>query len=114
MFIIRTKMPNHSQIQHRFHLLISYVNPHQPVSKATVARWIKEVLRVSGIDTKTFTAYSCPTSSDKVVGLNLREILKSARLSNTQTFTEFYDKRISNLSQYFGNKLLESFNKQPI
>ena len=37
-------------------LLISYVKPHQPVSKATVARWIKEVLRVSGIDMKNFTA----------------------------------------------------------
>ena len=95
-------------------LLISYVKPHQPVSKATVARWMKEVLRVSGIDTKKFTAHSCrtaSTSSNKVAGLNLCEILKSAGWSNTQTFAEFYDKPISHLSQNFGNKLLERFNK---
>ena len=156
---IMTKMPNHSQIQYRFHskncqlcivflyvkssniqgqeniknrsissrnpttrlcimeyraeyidrteplrgnhknLLINYVKPHQPVSKATVARWIKEVLRVSGIDTKKFTAHSCrtvSTSPNKVAGVNLCEILKSARWSNTQTFADFYDKPISN------------------
>ena len=97
-------------------LLISYVKPHQPVSKATVARWIKEVLRVSGIDTRKFTAHSCrtaSTSSNKLAGLNLCEILKSAGWSNIQTFAEFYDKPISHLSQNFGNKLLERFNKQP-
>ena len=98
-------------------LLISYLKPHQPVSKVTVARWMKEVLRVSGIDTKKFTAHSCrtaSTSSNKVAGLNLCEILKSAGWSNTQTLTEFYDKPISNSAQNSGNKLLERFNKQPI
>ena len=53
-------------------LLINYVKPHQPVSKATVVRWIKEVLRVSGIDKKNFTAHSCRTAStspNKVAGV---------------------------------------------
>ena len=35
-------------------LLISYVKPHRPVSKETVARWIKEVLKLSGIDTNVY------------------------------------------------------------
>ena len=71
---------------------------------------------MSGIDTKKFTAHSsrtASTSSNKVAGLNLCEILKSAGWSNTQMFAEFYDKPISELSQNFGNKLLERFNKQP-
>ena len=111
-YIDRTERPrgNHKN------LLISYVKPHQPVSKATVAKGIKAALRVSGIDTKKFTAHCCRTAStlsNKVARLNLCEILKSAGWSNTQTFAEFYDKPISNLSQNFGNKLLERFNKQP-
>ena len=44
-------------------LLINYVKPHQSVSKATVVRWIKEVLRVSEVDKKNFTAHSCRTAS---------------------------------------------------
>ena len=53
-------------------LLINDVKPYQPVSKATVVRWIKEVLRVSGIDKENFTAHSChtaSTSSNKVAGV---------------------------------------------
>ena len=52
-------------------LLINYVKPYQSVSKATVVRSIKEVLRVSGIDKENFTAHSCrtaSTSSNKVAG----------------------------------------------
>lgn len=32
-------------------LLICYIKPHKPVSKDTIARWVKEVLNQSGIDT---------------------------------------------------------------
>lgn len=39
-------------------LLISFRKPHNPVSTTTVARWMKEVLSLAGIDTETFSAHS--------------------------------------------------------
>jgi hypothetical protein len=44
-------------------LLISYVKPNRPVSKDTVARWVKEVLTSSGIDTNVYGAHSSRAAS---------------------------------------------------
>ena len=38
-------------------LIVSYQKPHRPISKDTVARWLKQVLRPAGIDTPTFGAH---------------------------------------------------------
>ena len=39
-------------------LFLSIVSPHKPISSATFARWIKTVLKDSGIDTSTFGSHS--------------------------------------------------------
>ena len=39
-------------------LLISYISLHNPVFVDTVSRWLKEFLRLSGIDTSIFTGHS--------------------------------------------------------
>ena len=39
-------------------MIISYHHPYKPVSKATVARYVKLFLGEAGIDTKVFTAHS--------------------------------------------------------
>ena len=39
-------------------LLISYISLHNPVFVNTVSRWLKEFLRLSGIDTSIFTVHS--------------------------------------------------------
>ena len=60
-------------------LLISYIRPHNPVSVDTVFCWLKEFLRLPGIDTSIFTGHSTRTASAskaKQVGLSLPEILK--------------------------------------
>ena len=43
---------NHTQ------LLISYQQPHKPVTTDTSARWLKTVLDKAGIDTNIFHAHS--------------------------------------------------------
>ena len=89
-------------------LLISYIKLHKPVSKSTVARWIKSVLRQSGIDVSRFSAHSCrsaSTSFTKQSRLNLIEIMKSAGWSNARTFAAYYEKPI--LTESFSTKLLE-------
>ena len=46
------RKPDHSQ------LLVSYVKPNKPVSRETIARWCKSVLKSAGIDTKRFSCHS--------------------------------------------------------
>ena len=39
-------------------LFLSVIKPFKPVSSSTIARWIKEILALSGIDTDIFKAHS--------------------------------------------------------
>ena len=40
------------------HLLLSYTKPHERVTKATIARWIKTGVTIAGVDTLVFKAHS--------------------------------------------------------
>ena len=44
-------------------LLLSYVKPFKPVSKATLSRWIKKVLKSAGIDTEKYAPHSTRAAS---------------------------------------------------
>ncbi|WAR28487.1 hypothetical protein MAR_014191, partial [Mya arenaria] len=39
-------------------LIISYIKPHKPVVSTTISRWIKFVLKGSGIDIDTYSSHS--------------------------------------------------------
>ena len=39
-------------------LLLSHINPHKPVSPATLARWLKELMQLAGVDTSIFKGHS--------------------------------------------------------
>ena len=85
-------------------LFISFHKPHNPVSKDTIARWVKATLSDAGIDTDIFSADSCraaSTSATKQAGMNLSEIIKSAGWSNERTFAKHYEGEIN--SQHFGD-----------
>eukprot|EP00794_Sanderia_malayensis_P020746 gene20746-22775_t len=96
-------------------LLISYMKPHKAISKDTVSRWVKTILRAAGVNVQVFTAHSCrsaSTSAAKAVGLSLTSILKFAGWSNSQTFAKYYDNLIvSNDEDNFGTSLLNKFDK---
>ena len=60
-------------------LLLSTLMSHKPVCKSTIARWVKEVLKLSGIDIMCFEAHSsrsAATSKAKVGCLKVEDILK--------------------------------------
>ena len=73
-------------------LFISYVKPHKPVRSVTIARWVKTVLSLAGID-GVFTAHStrgASTSAAARAGVALSDIVEAADWSRESTFEKFY------------------------
>ena len=94
----------------RNQLLLSFQKPFKPVSKDTISRWIKNVLKDVGIDTTKFGAHStraASTSAAAKAGTPLEVILESAGWSNCGTFAKFYQKPI-NAPCNFGSVLLKA------
>ncbi|XP_044128788.1 uncharacterized protein LOC122922292 [Bufo gargarizans] len=74
-------------------LFLSIRHPFGPVSSPTLARWMKWVMSLSGIDTAVFTAHSArgaAATALAVSGARLEDILRLADWSTTTTFKEFY------------------------
>ena len=60
-------------------LFLSYIKPHNPVKICTIARWVKEVLSLSGIDISQFSAHSTRSSSTSSAfksGVPISDIMK--------------------------------------
>ena len=101
---------NHTQ------LLISYQQPHKPVTTDTNARWLKTVLDKAGIDTNIFHAHSTRAASNsaaKTAKLSVNTIMTAAGWTNAFTFSEFCDKPVisesTHNSENFGHNLLQSW-----
>lgn len=78
-------------------LLISYVPPHKRVTTDTLARWLKDVMRQSGIDTEKYKAHSTRAASVSLAHLNrvpVTEILNVAGWTSEKTFATYYKKPI--------------------
>ena len=91
-------------------LLLSYIQPFKPVSKDTIARWVKVILKSAGIDVKKYSAHSShavSTLSCKAKGLGMQKIMAAAGWSNTGTFATYYEKPVDIQSQNFCKVLLK-------
>jgi len=78
-------------------LFISFRRPHKPVSKDTIARWLKLVMQKAGLDTKVYTAHSTRTASTSAAShsqVPVDDILKTAGWAKENTFRLFYNKPI--------------------
>ena len=76
-------------------LLLCYRKPHGPATKDILTRWIRSVLKLSGVDMDTFTAHSCRSAStSKALSsrVALDVILKAGQWSADSTFYQFYHK----------------------
>ena len=74
-------------------LFLSFIKPYNPISTATVARWIKSVLQSAGIDTSVFKAHSvrgAATTHAYITGVPISEILKMADWSSERTLRKHY------------------------
>ena len=62
-------------------LLLSFVQPHKPISTTTLSRWCVTVMKHSGVNVNISGSYStrsASTSKCKISGLSFKEIGKSA------------------------------------
>ena len=82
-------------------LLLSYIRPHKPITSDTLSRWILEMLKNAGIDTKIFKAHSTRSATSSAAVRNncsLKDILALADWSSDSTFKRFYYRPVYNQS----------------
>lgn len=92
-------------------LLISYIKPHRSVSKDTVARWLKTMLSMCGIDTKRYTAGSIRPASVSVAkarDVPIDTIMAKAGWTQEATFSKYYNKHIQGDKDSFQEAVLGS------
>ena len=83
--------------QNRNQLFLSINRPHHPVTPATVARWLKETLRMAGVSTD-FTAHSTRATAVSVAfdkGVSIKDILNTADWTSDSVFKKYYYKPLS-------------------
>jgi site-specific recombinase XerD len=76
-------------------LWVSVRPPHGPVTANTLARWIKNILKESGIDTNTFSAHStrgAAASQAARDGWSTEAILRAGNWARESTFNRFYNR----------------------
>ena len=77
-------------------LFLAISQPHGPVSSSTIARWLKTVMQLAGIDTSKFSAHStrgASSSAAAMSGVSMHQILETADWSSAKTFKQFYWRR---------------------
>ena len=90
-------------------LFLSYVKPHNNVSRDTISRWLRTVMSNAGIDCnkfKTHSIRSASTSKAKQQFVPIDQILKVAGWSNTKTFGTYYDKPVAADQNSFSEAVL--------
>ena len=76
-------------------LFISTVPPFNAVTKSTIARWIKSLMKKAGIDVEQFGVHSCraaSTSTAMVKGAQIDTIMRAAGWNSATTFARYYEK----------------------
>ena len=74
-------------------LFLSYQAPHKPVQSCPIARWIKQILKASGLDTEVFSAHStrgAASTAAAMAGMSTQQIMARAGWSSADTFCRHY------------------------
>lgn len=108
-YIKRTKKLRKSR-----NLIVSF-RTFDKICTSTLARWLKSVLFLSGVNTDKFKAHSFRSASTSVAymsGVTLNDIMKTANWQSAKTFKKFYCRNFeeSSNNNSFTKKVL-SFSK---
>jgi len=74
-------------------LFVTIKKPHKPVASCTIARWLKEMLKLAGIDVSIFSGHSvggASTSAAAGAGATMNDIMQAADWSTESVFRRFY------------------------
>lgn len=95
-----------------YKLFISFRKPYKAVTTQTLSRWIKKVLKCSGVDTSIFSAYStrhASTSAASRNGISIDCILNTAGWSSkSETFARFYKRELVKDKNIFALSILDN------
>lgn len=83
-------------------LFLGYTKPHKPVITCSIARWLRDIMTLAGVDTKVYKAHStrsAATSKALAHGLSTQQIMKCANWARASTFQKFYNKPIVQTAQ---------------
>ena len=78
---------------------ISFVKPHKSVKACTLARWMKQILSVAGVDILMFTSHAVRSASAAFMrdqmNFSVKEICAVANWSTKSgVFQKFYDRYV--------------------
>ena len=94
-YLKRTQELRHSESA----LLLTYKGPHHRASKDTMARWVRTVLDLAGINTRKYGPHSvrsASVSAAKRGGAKVQDILDTAGWTSSNTFAKYYDRTVDN------------------
>ena len=75
-------------------LFLSLIRPHHPVTSATIACWLKQVLKEAGVSDE-FSAHSTRPTAVSIAfdkGVSVSDIMKTADWSSESVFKKYYYK----------------------
>ncbi|KAK3092020.1 hypothetical protein FSP39_024492 [Pinctada imbricata] len=84
-------------------LYISYVKPHKAIKTCNLARWLRTMLTMSGINSSVFKAHSTRSASRSKAnkfGLSVEQILSKANWKSALTFQRFYNKPVQTRDEF--------------
>ena len=93
-------------------MFITTVKPYKAISRDTLARWTKSMLKYAGVSIKHFQAHSvrsAATSAAFVAKVPLGTILKTACWSKECTFRKHYNKPVRRDSSFPDSLLNQGF-----
>lgn len=95
-------------------LILTFKKPYKPATTQTLSRWIKEVLKRSGINTDVYSSYSTRHASTSAAlrgGVNIEIIRKRAGWTkNSNTFAKFYNKPLEKDQKSYAEGVLLGSN----
>lgn len=82
------------------YLILTFKKPHRKATTQSISRWIKDVLRDSGVDTDKFKSHStrhASTSAAYRLGASIDQIRNTVGWTrNSKVFSEFYNRPLEN------------------
>lgn len=90
-------------------VFVSYCS-YNSVTSSTIARWLKEVLQLSGVDVSVFKAHSyrgVAASAAFNRGCSVSEILKTADWSSVKNFKKYYLREVASTNKSFADSVFQ-------